>query len=1005
VQKLIFGGRSDQELKYAKAKAKAAEFRVDDNALTSFPLDSDELHYTSVYAISSYTNARIAGASAAEYQSDLRKVASFYDAASNDKGYAPYSDGYWLLAMAAYFLVGNFGSAKVAASHVKTPGFYGEYGEILHSLISFLLIPDSDEPKRLIALRRFLRGEDVSENEVYEEASAYLHYDNPEDAFFGKVLFVAIGDAIASSSRKLLPSFTGVQLDKWRSYLAEDSSSKLLWQAQRRIGEAGVLSGTNAFIQLPTGTGKTKSIEILLRARILSGSCRMAVIVAPLRALCAEIANELGYSLKGVAVVQLASDVLEIDPWLSSRSGEPNIMVFTPEKLGYVLHHEPQLIDDADLFVFDEAHLLDDESRGPNYELLLTEIFQKKPDAQRVMISAVVSNPQDISHWAFGDNGKIVSDRSIQVTEKAVGYFSRKGRLVNYVDPLNVSKRDYFLKLDIAPTPLAMRSGERRERVFPDLKGKANAKMRRDLAIYYANRLLPNGACAIYVPKKASISPLFDRIDDIVARGGSLANLQSSADPREIGAISKLIEKHYGINNSLSAGVLSGILPHYGDLQGAIRQSVEYAVEHGLANCIACTSTLAEGVNLPIKYLLVTDVMKSANEPKTRDFQNLAGRTARSGKFSEGSVLVIDDILEKAKVRRYSRLFDPSIIEECKSSIGNLLADAKCEQAGRVRTIPGNQIASVILEHLDDSDLEQKLAVALKNSLGCNDYQARELSASRVKPLEAIESYLSSIIDAGGTEQDVMETATSTFAYSSADDAVQEQLLKLFQAIYEHLSSEPKPSLSICSKTRVGLRKTDSLLSWTSTQSAKEFFASGCVQLNIIVNEFLSLRPDLSDRYQAPEFTKAVEMWIEGYNLLSIQEELKVNFASCSKLSITKTERLASNYISYSFGHFISCLIDVVSSEESDFIGNVDQLQTLQRKVKYGVPNVGCSVICEKVLDDRIVAFDVVTILDCGTAESLEEVKLEAQAHREALLQYANGLPSFCAKRLKLLLR
>jgi superfamily II DNA/RNA helicase len=1005
VQKLILGGRSEQELKYAKAKAKATEFRVDDNELTTFPLNSDELHYTSVYVISSYANARIAGASATEYQAELRKVASFYDAASNDNGYSQYADGYWLLAMAAYFLVGNFGSAKVAASHVKIPDFYGEYGEILHSVVSFLLIPNSNEPKQLAALCRFLRGEDVSENVVHEEASAYLHYDNPEDAFFGKVLFVAIGDAVASSSRKLLPSFTGVQLEKWKPYLADDSSSKLLWQAQRRIGEAGILSGTNAFVQLPTGTGKTKSIEILLRARILSGNCRMAVIVAPLRALCTEIANELGSSLKGTAVVQLASDVLEIDPWMGSHSSETSIMVFTPEKLGYVLHHEPQLIDDADLFVFDEAHLLDDESRGPNYELLLTEIFHKKPDAQKVLISAVVSNPEDISHWAFGENGKIVHDRSIQVTEKAIGYFSRKGRLVNYIDPLDVSKRDYFLKLDILPTPLAMRPGERRERVFPDLKGKSDAKMRRDLAIYYANRLLPNGACAIYVPKKSSIFPLFQRIDEIVARGGILANLQSSADSREIGAISSLIEKHYGTNNSLSAGVLSGILPHYGDLQGAIRQSVEYAVEHGRASCIACTSTLAEGVNLPIKYLLVTDVMKNANEPRTRDFQNLAGRTARSGKFSEGSVLILDDILDRAKVRRYSRLFDPSIIEECKSSIGNLLADAKYEEAGRVRTIPGNQIASVILEHLDDPDLEQNLAIALKKSLRCNDYQARELSAHRVKPLEAIESYLSNIIDAGGTEKDIMETATSTFAYSSADDAVQEQLLKLFQAIFEHLSSEPKPSLSICSKTRVGLRKTDSLISWTSTQPAEEFFASGCDQLHIIVDEFLSLRPDLSDRYQVPEFTKAVEMWIDGDSLFSINEELRGSFTSCSKLSIPKTERLASNYISYSFGHFISCLIDVVSSEESDFIGNVDQLQDLQRKVKYGVPNAGCSVICEKVLNDRIIAFDVVAILNCETARSLEEVKLEARTHQDALLQYANGLPSFCANKLKLLLR
>lgn len=101
---MIFGKRSDRELKYAKAKAKATEFFVDPSSVPHFKLNSDELHYTSILTLSTYVNSRLSGDDGAEYMTDLQKVGSFYDSASNDERYREYSDGYWTLAMATYFL-------------------------------------------------------------------------------------------------------------------------------------------------------------------------------------------------------------------------------------------------------------------------------------------------------------------------------------------------------------------------------------------------------------------------------------------------------------------------------------------------------------------------------------------------------------------------------------------------------------------------------------------------------------------------------------------------------------------------------------------------------------------------------------------------------------------------------------------------------------------------------------------------------------------------------------
>lgn len=63
----------------------------------------------------------------------------------------------------------------------------------------------------------------------------------------------------------------------------------MLWPAQQLIGEKGVLRGQSAIVQLPTGVGKTKSIELIIRSSFASDRATTAIIVAPLRALCNEI--------------------------------------------------------------------------------------------------------------------------------------------------------------------------------------------------------------------------------------------------------------------------------------------------------------------------------------------------------------------------------------------------------------------------------------------------------------------------------------------------------------------------------------------------------------------------------------------------------------------------------------------------------------------------------------------------------------------------------------------
>jgi len=86
-----------------------------------------------------------------------------------------------------------------------------------------------------------------------------------------------------------------------------------MWPSQILIGEKELLVGKNAIVQLPTGVGKTKSIELIIQSMFLSNRGRIALVIAPLRALCNEITGDMRKAFREDATINQFSDVLEVD--------------------------------------------------------------------------------------------------------------------------------------------------------------------------------------------------------------------------------------------------------------------------------------------------------------------------------------------------------------------------------------------------------------------------------------------------------------------------------------------------------------------------------------------------------------------------------------------------------------------------------------------------------------------------------------------------------------------
>ena len=220
---------------------------------------------------------------------------------------------------------------------------------------------------------------------------------------------------------------------------------------------------------MPTSAGKTKAVELIIRSAFLAGRTKMAVIIAPFRALCHEIKNGLTEAFRDESIgIDELSDVFQTDYNLLDLLHSHQILVVTPEKLLYVLRHAPDLASHIGLLVFDEGHQFDNGTRGITYELLLTSLKSMiANDAQKVLISAVISNAEAVGEWLSGEPN-VVEGTSLIPTFRSVGFASWLDTLgrIEYVDSQNPEQGEFFVPRVIESYNLGRKERERKDRFF-----------------------------------------------------------------------------------------------------------------------------------------------------------------------------------------------------------------------------------------------------------------------------------------------------------------------------------------------------------------------------------------------------------------------------------------------------------------------------------------------------------------------------------------------------------
>ena len=371
------------------------------------------------------------------------------------------------------------------------------------------------------------------------------------------------------------------------------------------------LDGRNLMLAIPTASGKSLVAHITMAHRLSNDLKGMrGVYIVPLKALASEKFRELSEICKSVD--------LKVGLAIGDRSSENNfvedsdVLVCTSEKLDSMLRSNPSLMDDIGIVVADEFHLLQDPSRGPTLEILLSRIRHRVEGAQILALSATVGNANDLAEWLDADLVKSewrpIALYSGTLTGLDLRYHSVESPGGDFSLP--ESKRlDGGVNKNLHSVLDDTTEMSKQMLVFVASRSSAQ-KEARELSKHVKSKLDAGG---------------HNFSDSVTESWDEMAN---SLSVRESGSVTA---------KALANAVRGGVGFHHAGLTSSQRRVVEEGFRTGNLLCIVATPTLAQGVNLPASRVVIRDsrrwstVAARSMPLPVMEVRQMMGRAGRPG--------------------------------------------------------------------------------------------------------------------------------------------------------------------------------------------------------------------------------------------------------------------------------------------------------------------------------------------------------------------------------------
>ena len=359
----------------------------------------------------------------------------------------------------------------------------------------------------------------------------------------------------------------------------------------------GLFDGRSLVVSSPTSSGKTFVGEMAAMRATFAG--QRVLYLTPLRALAEEKYETFRarYGTYGVKVVVATRDRREFDQDI--ERGDFQLAVLVYEKLAQLLVRHPHVLRTVALVVVDELQMLGDPERGSGLELTLTKLLSSAPRPQLLGLSAVLREAEQVAEW-LGADLLLQDERPVELYRGVA-----LGDRFRY--------RTYNTGEEGEEQLACIESDDPHEILFAHVKHLAQ---RGEQILIFLKGKRDTVRCALELAEESELPP----------------------SPNALAALEPLEET--SLKTQLREALGGGVAFHHADLTSAERGIVESAYRQGEVRVIACTTTLAFGVNLPASTVFI-EAVKWDTDKRTgtaievplswAEYENISGRAGRLG--------------------------------------------------------------------------------------------------------------------------------------------------------------------------------------------------------------------------------------------------------------------------------------------------------------------------------------------------------------------------------------
>lgn len=431
---------------------------------------------------------------------------------------------------------------------------------------------------------------------------------------------------------------------------------------RRSLAEQGLLGSSRraVVVSLPTSSGKTLIAEFraLQALNQFDHERGWVAYLAPTRTLVNQIARRLRRDLEPIEVsVEQVSPALEVDNieaellTQKDRDKEFRILVTTPEKLDLMLRQgwEAKIGRPLTLVIVDEAHNIQNETRGLKLEMLLATINSECERAQFLLLTPFISNAAEVARWLGGQNASDISMAvEWQPNDRVVGivHVEKDGKIAN-------RSHDYHIEFEAVHTSNGTLATDRRIK-WPNLHAVAKtyskaAASAATVAAIAAQALQTRGPVIVMHMRPDYVWSLANTL--------KLEENRQPISPR-MQVVQNFLRLEYGESFPLISLITHGVGVHHAGLSDDVRALMEWLFEHEELRFLVATTTIAQGVNFPVSGVVLASHQypdgQVTKDMSPEDFWNIAGRAGRIGHGDLGVIaLAAEDSAKANKLRAF----------------------------------------------------------------------------------------------------------------------------------------------------------------------------------------------------------------------------------------------------------------------------------------------------------------------------------------------------------------